>query len=190
MRILKPDGSFDATFNTADARLSHVPLGLAEQTDGKLIVVGSFTTYGGVTIGKHMRLNADGTLDGTYCSGRRIEDTFPFRNCAKRKKRKSRGFCVFVAMHSVVHPAACSVLQRRRLWRLGNITTVSYDPRGFAYYTPSSISSSVTFQTSGKKGTVRVFAGQAPLAILNQSSGFAGTGQRRRCMSLPTAPRR
>ena len=31
----------------------------------------------------------------------------------KRKKRKSRGFCVFlclfVAMHSVVHPAACSV---------------------------------------------------------------------------------
>ena len=35
---------------------------------------------------------------------------------------------------------------------------MSYDPRGFAYYTPSSISSSVTFQTSGKKGTVRVFA--------------------------------
>ena len=46
--------------STPPTRLSHVPLGLAEQTDGKLIVVGSFTTYGGVTIGKHMRLNADG----------------------------------------------------------------------------------------------------------------------------------
>ncbi len=90
VRILKPDGSFDATFNTADARLSHVPLGLAEQTDGKLIVVGSFTTYGGVTIGKHMRLNADGTLDGTYCSGRRIEDTFPFPELPQESAKSAR----------------------------------------------------------------------------------------------------
>ena len=36
------------------------------QSDGKLIVVGNFTTYAGVAAGRVARLNADGTRDATF----------------------------------------------------------------------------------------------------------------------------
>jgi uncharacterized delta-60 repeat protein len=39
---------------------------IAAQPDGKVIVVGTFTTYGGQSRGRIARLNADGTLDTTF----------------------------------------------------------------------------------------------------------------------------
>ncbi|MDX1905915.1 MAG: T9SS type A sorting domain-containing protein [Bacteroidia bacterium] len=64
---LNVDGSLDTTFN---------PLGitdgfassLALQPDGKLIVGGSFTNFGGVGQNKIARLNIDGSLDTTFNS--------------------------------------------------------------------------------------------------------------------------
>ncbi|HVY70385.1 MAG TPA: hypothetical protein VHH73_10685, partial [Verrucomicrobiae bacterium] len=68
VKIVKPDGSFDTTFNVAGARLNNLPTTFVEQPDGKLIIGGKFTQYGGKAVGKHMRLNADGTLDPTFFS--------------------------------------------------------------------------------------------------------------------------
>ncbi len=66
IRVLKPDGTFDTAFNSSDARISHVPLAIVEQVDGKIILGGQFNAFGGVPVGKHLRLNADGSLDPTY----------------------------------------------------------------------------------------------------------------------------
>jgi uncharacterized delta-60 repeat protein len=127
-RVLKPDGTFDATFNTANAQFNTTFLAAAEQADGKLIVGGNFTSYGGTTVGKHMRLNADGTLDGTYYN------TASYAGSA-------------------------------------NVTSISYDPRGYAYYTPSATGGGNTFQTSGRVGLVRVFATPAAVSIWQQPMG-------------------
>ncbi|TSJ46268.1 delta-60 repeat domain-containing protein, partial [Fluviicola chungangensis] len=39
------------------------------QTDGKLLVGGDFTTYNGMAAAKILRLNSDGSMDGTFNSG-------------------------------------------------------------------------------------------------------------------------
>lgn len=45
------------------------------------------------------------------------------------------------------------------------VTNLAYDPRGYAYLSPESNSSSATFQTSGEKGLARVFTSQVDLGI-------------------------
>lgn len=42
---------------------------IAEQSDGKVIVGGNFTSLNGQPVGRLVRLNADGTLDTTFMSG-------------------------------------------------------------------------------------------------------------------------
>ncbi|NMH29183.1 MopE-related protein, partial [Flavobacterium silvaticum] len=62
------DGSHDATFITgsgANGIISRV----IEQTDGKLLIVGSFTTYDGTSRNRIARLNSDGSLDTTFNPG-------------------------------------------------------------------------------------------------------------------------
>lgn len=62
---LKPDGTIDETFNTGtgfNGKVYKVYL----QTDGKLLVGGSFTTFDGHTAGKLIRLNADGSFDTSF----------------------------------------------------------------------------------------------------------------------------
>ncbi|MDQ7960906.1 T9SS type A sorting domain-containing protein [Flavobacterium lindanitolerans] len=74
LAILNPNGSLDTSFN--------VGLGpdyvnqyygsssmICEQPDGKLIVVGSFTTFNGVSKKNIVRLNLDGTIDTSFNVG-------------------------------------------------------------------------------------------------------------------------
>ena len=61
------DGTLDTTFNTksgANATISAIGL----QSDGKIIIGGLFTNYGGQTVGNLARLNADGSFDITFNS--------------------------------------------------------------------------------------------------------------------------
>lgn len=65
---LNNDASIDTTFVigtgfNADAH------DIALQTDGKIIVVGNFTEYNGVPANRIIRLNPDGTIDGTFNPG-------------------------------------------------------------------------------------------------------------------------
>ena len=62
---LNTDGSFDSSFNIGTGFNSTV-LTSAIQSDGKVIVGGSFTSYNGTITNKIVRLNSDGTIDNTF----------------------------------------------------------------------------------------------------------------------------
>jgi len=67
---LQPDGSVESTdtFNTG-AGFNETVFGAAIQPDGKLVVVGRFTTANGLTRNRIVRLNPDGSLDGSFDPG-------------------------------------------------------------------------------------------------------------------------
>ncbi len=60
------NGSLDSTFTSVTTSGSDQILKLAVQPDGKIIVGGTFTSFGGQIRGRIARLNADGTLDSTF----------------------------------------------------------------------------------------------------------------------------
>jgi uncharacterized delta-60 repeat protein len=62
------DGSVDLTFNPGTGANNSV-LKTAIQTDGKIIIVGEFTTFNGVSRSKIARLNSDGSLDASFNPG-------------------------------------------------------------------------------------------------------------------------
>jgi uncharacterized delta-60 repeat protein len=76
---LNADGSLDAGFNRpADptgAAFGTSIVALKLQPDGKIIVSGSFRTFGGVRRNGIARLNADGSLDGSFDAGEAIPGT-------------------------------------------------------------------------------------------------------------------
>src|SRR5688572_33054476 len=68
-------GANDPTFNPSDTGFGHGEKAdgnisaVAVQSDGKLIIGGSFVNYDGVKKNNIARLNADGSLDETFNSG-------------------------------------------------------------------------------------------------------------------------
>lgn len=62
---LKPEGIIDETFNTGTGFNGKIYTSYI-QSDGKIIVGGSFTTYNGVSSGRLIRLNSDGSQDTTF----------------------------------------------------------------------------------------------------------------------------
>ena len=65
---LNTDGTIDATFNPGGGA-DNIILSTIIQSDGKIIIGGWFTDYDGTPINRIARLNADGTLDGTFTLG-------------------------------------------------------------------------------------------------------------------------
>lgn len=66
-RAAGQDGTLDLTFKTGAGPTSYIT-GLAQQSDGKLLVGGSFTSYDNVVRGGIVRLNSVGNLDNTFNS--------------------------------------------------------------------------------------------------------------------------
>lgn len=62
---LKPDGTIDENFDTGTGFNGKVNSTYV-QSDGKIIVGGSFSTYNGVTCGKLIRLNSNGSVDTSF----------------------------------------------------------------------------------------------------------------------------
>jgi len=62
---LNADGSLDATFNSGTGANDWVR-NIAVQADGKIIIVGNFTSYNGTSRNRIARLNADGGLDASF----------------------------------------------------------------------------------------------------------------------------
>lgn len=60
---LHTDGSIDTAFTTTVNDLPHV---LRQQPDGKILMGGDFTQVNGIAVPKLVRLNLDGTLDGSF----------------------------------------------------------------------------------------------------------------------------
>ena len=69
---LNSDGTLDTTFctNATDGtKFNSNPYNTATQTDGKILVGGAFTAYAATTGRSYLiRLNANGTLDTTFCT--------------------------------------------------------------------------------------------------------------------------
>ena len=65
---LNADGSVDATFNSGTGPNSTVQ-SLVVQPDGKIIIVGLFTSYNGTACNYIARLNPNGSLDGSFNTG-------------------------------------------------------------------------------------------------------------------------
>ncbi len=68
MLRLNSDGSRDASFAAA-AFAGGFPVCIARQTDGKYVIGGSFTSYGGVACERIARLNTNGSRDAAFTSG-------------------------------------------------------------------------------------------------------------------------
>ena len=65
---LNTDGTLDATFSIGTGTTSGLVTTIVVQTDGKIVVGGSFTSFNGQT-GSLVRLNANGSLDTTFGLG-------------------------------------------------------------------------------------------------------------------------
>ena len=65
---LNSDGSLDPTFNLGMGANIEVRI-VALQSDEKIIIGGSFTSYNGITINRIARLNNDGSLDASFNPG-------------------------------------------------------------------------------------------------------------------------
>ncbi|MCE3278323.1 MAG: hypothetical protein K0S44_514 [Bacteroidetes bacterium] len=65
---LNTDGTLDPTF-TSGVGVNNIIYSISLQSDGKIIIGGDFTSYGGTPRNRIARLNSDGTLDNTFNPG-------------------------------------------------------------------------------------------------------------------------
>ncbi|GGF21045.1 T9SS type A sorting domain-containing protein [Flavobacterium limi] len=66
---INSDGSHDITFNTSLAAGTGIVNQIAQQSDGKVIIVGSFTKYNSNTVNRIARILPDGNLDSSFLTG-------------------------------------------------------------------------------------------------------------------------
>jgi uncharacterized delta-60 repeat protein len=66
---INTDGSLDTTFNPGTGFPSGTAFGVALQTNNKILVTGSFSSYGGISRNRIVRINTDGSLDTTFNPG-------------------------------------------------------------------------------------------------------------------------
>lgn len=66
---LNSDGSYDPSFNTTVGATTGIIYDIAVQSDGKIIIVGSFTKYTSTTVNRVARLFPNGTLDSSFLTG-------------------------------------------------------------------------------------------------------------------------
>ena len=66
---LNTDGSIDTSFNVGTGFVGGYTTSIAIQTDGKILVVGLFTSYNGTLANSIIRLNTDGSVDGSFVYG-------------------------------------------------------------------------------------------------------------------------
>jgi uncharacterized delta-60 repeat protein len=71
---LNSDGTIDGTFNIG-AGFDLPVFTIALQPDGKILLGGNFTSYNGTSSNKIIRLNSDGTIDGTFNIGNGFDNT-------------------------------------------------------------------------------------------------------------------
>ncbi|MDD5648888.1 MAG: hypothetical protein PHF86_00480 [Candidatus Nanoarchaeia archaeon] len=68
---LNTNGKIDPSFNYGGTGFGYgvYAKSIIEQSDGKLVMVGSFSSYDGSTFNHIIRLNSDGTIDDTFYTG-------------------------------------------------------------------------------------------------------------------------
>ena len=82
---LNSDGSFDGTFNVGTGA-NNVVETISIQSEGKIIIGGSFTTYNGTARNRIARLNGNGTLDFSFNPGSGASNTILTTSIQNDKK--------------------------------------------------------------------------------------------------------
>ncbi|MCX6198313.1 MAG: T9SS type A sorting domain-containing protein [Bacteroidetes bacterium] len=128
---LTPLGAIDAGFNIGAGASGNV-LAMTLQPDGKIIIAGAFTKYNAITHNRIARLNADGTLDGTYNAsiGSQVNDLVFVNNTAF-----FTGGVLVGGVFTLVNNVACS-----KIIFLDNTGTID----NINYYTGSGLESTLT----------------------------------------------
>jgi uncharacterized delta-60 repeat protein len=101
---INTDGTYDNTFNIGTG-FNNTVRGLSIQSDGKIIFVGDFSEYSGTPCNNIIRLNSDGTIDGTFTSQ-------GFNNSVNNLKIQSDGKIVVVGSFSDYNGTPCSGIAR------------------------------------------------------------------------------
>ena len=65
---LNTDGSLDTSFSVGSG-FNNIVWSIAVQSDGKVLVGGNFTSYNGTSVNRIVRLNTDGSVDGSFSVG-------------------------------------------------------------------------------------------------------------------------
>jgi uncharacterized delta-60 repeat protein len=65
---LNSGGTIDNTFNVGSG-FNSPPTSIVLQPDGKILMIGTFTTYKGITKNRIIRLNSDGSIDNSFLTG-------------------------------------------------------------------------------------------------------------------------
>jgi uncharacterized delta-60 repeat protein len=76
--LLKLDGTIDTSFHSgtgSGAGFNAAVWSLAQQTDGKILATGDFTSYSGSAVNRIVRLNLNGTIDTTFNVGTGLDST-------------------------------------------------------------------------------------------------------------------
>lgn len=107
--LLNSDGTTDTSFTTnlGTGFSGGTERNFAETADGKIIVMGDFTSLNGTTVGGIVRLNADGTIDGTFNQGTGFAGGYPWRATAQ-----SNGKLLVVSTATTYNGVAISALAR------------------------------------------------------------------------------
>lgn len=66
---LETNGAVDPTFNPGLGTEGHTVTAMALQPDSKIVIVGGFPTFNGMTVNRVARLNSGGSLDSSFNSG-------------------------------------------------------------------------------------------------------------------------
>jgi uncharacterized delta-60 repeat protein len=66
---INPSGTLDTTFNIGSTGFNNAVQGFDIQSDGKIVVIGQFTSYSGSSINRIIRINPSGTRDTTFNVG-------------------------------------------------------------------------------------------------------------------------
>lgn len=69
MVLLDSNGAIDNSLNVGTGFTGGSPISVVVQPDGKYIAVGNFTGYNGTGANRIIRLNSDGTVDGSFVIG-------------------------------------------------------------------------------------------------------------------------
>lgn len=71
---LNTDGTIDTTF-VIGSGLDNIVQFILLTSDNKILVGGNFTSYNGVVVGNIVRLNTDGSLDGSFIQGKGFDNS-------------------------------------------------------------------------------------------------------------------
>jgi uncharacterized delta-60 repeat protein len=86
---LNSDGTLDGTFTTNNGTgLDNTVSALAVQSDGKIVICGSFTVFNGILVNRIARLNSDGTLDTAFAANTGTGATGPLSAIAVQSDGK------------------------------------------------------------------------------------------------------